>query len=85
MCCTTLTLLVYVTTDTDGDGEDGGGAERGKKATKPVTAVQDCISTSVSVTQLDHFKRTKGNIESFIRGQKAYVSNKKMEHLQLCL
>lgn len=42
-----------------GGGGDGGGAT-GKKTSKPVTAVQGCVSAFVSVTTLSIFKMTSG-------------------------
>lgn len=40
----------------EGGGEDGGGIVA-YKAAKPVTAVQDCISTFLSVKLLDIFDK----------------------------
>ena len=56
-----FTLYVYELTSIWGGKGDGGGVA-GEKAEKPVTTVQDCVSTFVSMTSLDIFKETLGQL-----------------------
>lgn len=56
MCQTVFTLHIYYLAFISGVGGDGGGVADNKGA-KPVTAVQDCISTFVSVKLLDVFDK----------------------------
>ena len=52
----------------------------GDKAAKPMTAVQDCVSTFISLKPVDILKET---IPSIVYCEKKWISGKVLRHLQL--
>ena len=74
-CRIMFTLYVYELTSLWGGKGDGG---EGKKADKPVTTVQDCVSTFVSETSLDIFKETSGEFTVMFMATKSGILSQNM-------